>query len=173
MQRKIFILDERSKKKFEETSIAVLGLFIIVCPIEMLIKIFTTRDPSSALGEVIILFSITATFLIVRRFDKNYSPTLPRKNNGEQLSAEKTRKAKLKRMLIYAKESLISAIIFIIGWAVMDYFLQKQNITWNLDFFINKLAGIIITFIMFFTINAILKERSVKKFNKSNEKLDK
>lgn len=139
----------------------------------MLIKIIITHGFSSVLGEVIILLSITATFLTVHRLDKNYSPTLPRKNNGEQLNSERTRRAKLKRMLVYAKESIITAIGFRIAWVVMDYFLKRQNIIWSLDFFINQLINIIIIFIVFFTINAILKERRIKKFNTWNEKLDK
>jgi len=173
MQMRKFILDERSKKKLEETATVVLALFYIVCPIEMLIKIITTHDFSSALGEVIILLSITATFPTVHRLDKNYSPTLPRKNNGEQLSSEKTRRSKLKTMLVYAKESIITAIGFRTVWVVMDYFLKKQSIICYLSFFINQLINIIIIFIVFFTIDAILKERKIKKFNKCNEKLDK
>lgn len=172
MQRKKFILDERRKRKLEETSTDVLALFYIVCTLEMIIKLFVTRDISSVFGELIILFSITLTFLIVQRFDKNYSPTLPRKSNGEQLSPEQTGKEKRKRMLIYAKESILSATGFVIVWGVMDYFLQKQSIIWNLNYFINKLVDILLTFIIFFIINSIYKERKIKKFNKSNESLD-
>lgn len=165
MQRKMFILDERSKKQLEETATVILSLFYIVCPIEMLIKIITTHGSSSVLGEAIILFSITITFLIVHRLEKNYSPILPRKNHGEQLSCERTRKAKLKRMLVYAKESIITAIGFRIFWVGMDFFLKKQSIVWNLNFFINQLINVIIIFIIFFAINAISKERSIKNFN--------
>jgi hypothetical protein len=173
MPRKKFVLDERSIKNLEETAMDVLVLFYIVCPIEMLIKVNTTHNSSSVIGEVIILFSITATFTIVHRLDKDYSPTLPRKNNGEQLSAEKTRRAKQKRMLIYAKESIINATGLIIGWIGLDCFLQNQSITWNLTFFVNKFIYIIIGAIIFFIINSISKERRIKDFNKSNEKLDK
>ena len=173
MQRRIFMLDERTKKKLEETSMVVLLLFYIVCPVEMLIKIITTHDFLSVLGEIIILLSITATFSAVNRFGKNYEPTLPRKNNGEQLSAEQTKVAKHDRMLIYAKESLITAIGFIIALEVIDYLLQKQNITWSLNFLINQLVTIIIASIIFFTINFIYKERRISNFNKSNGKLDK
>lgn len=167
------VFDERSKRKFEETATAVLGLFYIVCPIEMLIKIIITHDPSTILGEAFILISVTAAFLTVHRLDKNYFPSLPRKNNGELLNAEKTRRAKLQRMVIYAKESIITATGFIIFWGGMDYFLYKQRITWDVTFFIDKLANIIIASIICFTINSIYKERRIKAFNKLNEKLDK
>lgn len=172
MQRKKFILDERSKRKLEETSTAVLALFYIVCTLEIIIKLFVTREIFSVLGELMILLSVTFTFLIVQRFDKNYSPTLPRKRNGEQLSPEQTKKEKRKRLLIYARESILSAAGFIIVWAVMDYFLQKQSIIWNLNYFMNKLVDILLTFIIFFIIDSIYKERKIKKFNKSNESLD-
>ncbi len=171
MQRRKFIVDERSKKKLEETATAVLGLFYVVCTIEMIIKVIITQEYMSIFGEFIILLSITFTFLIVQRLDKNYSPELPRKNNGEELSAENTTKAKLKRMLVYAKESIIFSIIFIVGQIAMDYFLKKQNITWNLDFFISQLAKIIIFSIVFFIGDTILTEKRIKKYNKWNEKL--
>lgn len=173
MQKIKSVVDERSNRKLEETATGVLGLFYVVCTIEMIIKIIITHEYLSALGELIILLSVTFTFLIVQRLDKNYSPTLPRKNNSEELSAEETRKSRLKRMLIYAKESIISAIGFTIFSVAMDYFLKKQNITWNLDFFISQLGYIIIASIVFFIADTILKERRIKKYNKWNEKLDK
>lgn len=172
MQKFKLVVDERSKRKLEETSIGVLGLFYVLCTIEMLIKIIITHDYLSILGELIIFFSVTFTFLIVQRFQKSYSPTLPRKNNGEELSAEKTRKAKLKRMFLYAKESIVSAIVFRILSVAMDYFLKEQTITWNLEFFIIQLPTIILTFIVFFIVDAIYKELRIKKYNKWDENLD-
>lgn len=172
MQRSKLVVDERSKRKLEETATGVLGIFYVVCTIEMIIKIIITHEYLSVLGELIIFLSVTFTFLIVQRLDKNYSPTLPRKNNGEEISTEKTTKAKLKRMLIYAKESIIFAIVFTISGVAMDYFLKKQDITWDLDFFINQLAQIIACSIMFFIGNALFKEQKIKKLNKWNEKLD-
>lgn len=165
-------MDERRKKKLEETSIAVLGLFYVVCTLEMVIKLIVTHEFSSILGELIILLSITFTFLIARRFDKHYSPALPRKNNGEELSAEKTTKAKLKRIFIYAKESIIFSIALVVVDIAFNFFIKENNITFDLNFFISQLAKIIITFIPFFIIDTVLKERSIKKYNKWNEKLD-
>ena len=165
-------MDERNKRKLEETATAVLGLFYVVCTIEMIIKIIITQEYLSVLGELIILLSVTFTFLIVQKFDKSYSPTLPRKNNGQELSAEKTTKAKLKRMLIYAKESIVFAIVITISGVTMNYLLKKQAITWDIGFFINQLAQIIAYSIVFFTGDAIFKEQRIKKYNKWNEKLD-
>lgn len=172
MKRSKFVVDERSKRKLEETATAVLGLFYVVCTIEMMIKIIITHDGLSILGELIILLSVSFTFLIVQRLNKNYSPTLPRKNNGEELSAENTVKSKLYRMLSYAKESIIYVIGLQIFSIIMDYFLKKQAIIWNLAFFINQLVYIIIGSIVFFIVDAVIKERRIKKYNKWNEKLD-
>jgi hypothetical protein len=172
MKRSRFVVDERRKRKLEETAVAVLGLFYVVCTIEMIIKLIVTREYSSVLGELIILLSVSFTFLIVQRLDKNYSPTLPRKSNGEELSAEKTASSRLKRLSIYAKESIIYAISFRFFSLAMDYFLKKQNISWNLEFIISELISIIATFIVLFIIDALLKERSIKKYNHWNEKLD-
>ena len=127
MQKIKFVVDERSKRKLEETATGVLGLFYVVCTIEMVIKIIITHKYLSVLGELVILLSVCFTFLIVQRLDKRYSPTLPRKNNGEELSAEKTIKSKLKRMLVYLNESIIYAIGFRIFSLAMDYFLKKNR----------------------------------------------
>jgi cell shape-determining protein MreD len=172
MLKSKFVLDERSKRKLEETSTGVLGLFYVVCTIEMITKIIITHEYFSVLGELIILLLVTFTFLLVQKLDKNSSPMLPRKNNGEELSAEKTRKAKLKRFLVYAKESTLFSVVVTIISVAMDYFIKKQNITWNFEFFTNQLANTILFTIVFFIITAILKERSIKKYNKWNEKLE-
>ena len=172
MQNRKFVVDERSKRKLEETATVVLALFYFVCTIEMLIKIIVTHDYLSILGELIILLSVTFTFLIVQRLDKNYSPTLPRKNNGEEISAERTRKSKLKRLLIYAKESLIFAIGLTVFSSIMDYFVKKQIITWNLELFISQLVKVVIISTMYFIFDTIINERRIKKYNKWNERLE-
>lgn len=173
MHNKKLLIDERSYKKLLETATVVLLLFYIVCPVEMLIKIIVTRDPTEVLGEIIILLSITTVFLIVHRLDKDYSPTLPRKSNGEQLSAEETKVAKQKRMLIYLKESILSTVGLIVAFEVFDYFLKKQIIIFDINYFINKLISIVFISIIFFTINSIYNEKKIKAYNKSNDKLDK
>ncbi|MBK1813128.1 hypothetical protein JHL18_21130 [Clostridium sp. YIM B02505] len=173
MGKSKFIMDERSKKKLEETATAVLGLFYVICTLEMIIKIIVTHDYSSTLGELIILLSVTFTFLIVQRFNRSYSPTLPRKNNGEELSAENTGKSKLRRLLIYAKESVIFAISLTVFSLIMDYILKKQDVTRNLEFWVNQLLSIILGSAVIFIIDTLLKERKIKKYNKWNENLDK
>lgn len=165
-------MDERSKRKLEETSTAVLGLFYVICTIEMIIKIIITGDGLSVLGEIIILFSVIVTFFIVQRFDRSYSPALPRKNNGEELIAAETTKARIKRFLIYLKEAVIFALGITIFGIIMDCIIKKQGIIWNLDFFINQLAKIILDSIVFFIGDAIYKEHKIKKYNKWNKKLD-
>ena len=172
MQNRKFVVDERSKRKLEETATVVLALFYFVCTIEMLIKIIVTHDYLSILGELIILLSVTFTFLIVQRLNKNYSPTLPRKNNGEEINAGRTRKSKLKRLLIYTRESLIFAIGLTVFSSIMDYFVKKQIITWNLELFISQLVKVVIISTMYFIFDTIINERRIKKYNKWNQKLE-
>ncbi|GKU30465.1 DUF6773 family protein [Clostridium folliculivorans] len=165
-------IDERSKRKLEETATGVLGLFYVICTFEMIIKFFVTKDISSILGEFIIFLSVIFTFLIVQRFHRSYSPTLPRKNNGELLSAENTKQAKHKRLLIYAKDSFVYSISFTAFSVVMDYLTKKQDITFNLEFFVSQFFKIILYFIPFFILDSLLKERKIKKYNKWNDDLD-
>ena len=46
-----FILDERIKRKLQETSIAVLGIFYIVCILEMILKIIITNEYNSSFDQ--------------------------------------------------------------------------------------------------------------------------
>ncbi|WP_183277797.1 hypothetical protein [Clostridium fungisolvens] len=165
-------IDERSKRRLEETATGVLGLFYVICTFEMIIKLMVTKDITSILGEFIIFLSVIFTFLIVQRFHRSYSPTLPRKNNGELLSPENTKQAKHKRLLIYAKDSFVYSISFTAFSVVMDYLTKKQNITFNLEFFVSQFFKIILYFIPFFILDTLLKERKIKKYNKWNENLD-
>ena len=167
-----FVFDERRKSKLEENSVVVLMLFFVLCPIEMLIKMVITRDYSSILGEFSIYISILFTFLIVHRYNRNYSPIIPRKNNGEEYDTAKTGKAKLKRMLSYAKESIIFIIGFSILMTAMDYLIKNQKITWNLEFFISQLAYILITFILIFICDYFYKEHKIKVYNRWEDKPD-
>ncbi|GFZ30094.1 hypothetical protein CSC2_06200 [Clostridium zeae] len=165
-------IDERSKRKLEETATGVLGLFYVICTLEMIIKLMVTKDISSILGEFIIFLSVIFTFLIVQRFHRSYSPTLPRKNNGELLSAENTKQAKHKRLLIYAKDSFVYSISFTAFSVVMDYLTKKQDIIFNLEFFVSQFFKIILYFIPFFILDTLLKERKIKKYNKWNDNPD-
>ncbi len=167
-----FIMDERSKGNLEETATAVLALFYVVCTIEMLIKLIVTHEYLSIVGELVILLSVSITFSIVQRFHSNYSPMLPRKNNGEELSAERTLKSKLNRMFTYGKEAIIFAIGLRIFSIALDYFLKKQTMDWSLAFFSKELVNIVLAAIVFFIINAIWKERRIKKYNKWNETME-
>lgn len=165
-------IDERSKRKLEETATGVLGLFYVICTLEMIIKFFVTKDISSILGEFIIFLSVIFTFLIVQRFHRSYSPTLPRKNNGELLSAENTKQARHKRLLTYAKEAFIFSISFTVFSLIMDSLATKQNINFNLEFLVSQLFKIIIYFILIFIFDTLFKERKIKKYNKWNNDLD-
>jgi hypothetical protein len=165
-------IDERSKRKLEETATGVLGLFYVICTLEMIIKLMVTKDISSISGEFIIFLSTIFTFLIVQSFHRSYSPTLPRKNNGELLSAENTKQAKHKRLLTYAKEAFIFSISFTVFSVVMDYLTKKQNITYNLEFLVSQLFKVIIYFILIFILDTFMKERKIKKYNKWNDNLD-
>ncbi len=166
-------MDERTKRKLEETATVVLGLFYFICPIEMIVKLIVTDGNSSILGEIIIFLTITFTFLIIQRFHRSYSPQLPRKSNGEELSTEKTSKAKIKRLLMYAKESLLFSISFIVISIIMDHILKKQELTWNLEFFTNQLLNLLLIFMVIFIINTFLKEQKIKRYDKWNENLEK
>lgn len=165
-------LDERSKRKLEESSTVVLLMFYIVCPLEMIIKMIVTRDPSSALGELIIYFLVIFTFPIVQRLNKNYSPLLPRKDNGEELSTGNTKLLKCYRLLYYVKDSLRFAFMITIFSLILNYFLHGQELSRSSELIKTQMSQFLIYFIVFFVITAIGNERKIKKYNLWNKRSD-
>lgn len=164
------------KKKFDKERFFITIIFLIVAFILLgvaIFKIIKEKDINAASTETTILLLVSVIYVFYKVIkDKNFSPT---NIKGEKLPTKEDKETKRKRIKSYLIESLVFSIIVVCLDFISILFFKEStdlfifnNISSNLNIFLNLLITFILCMLISFGFEYLIGELFIKKERISN-----
>ena len=169
-------MDERNEKIILRSMAITLSIIYLLIFAYALFKYVKSGDINSITLEIIIIIGIPACITVFALKDE--SLLLPKNINGSFLSVENDEKSKKQRLKLYFLEAL-GFSTFCILLTVLDSLLIQKDwilIEWInihnkvLEITINLFIEFIIALIIFYTLNIVINELIIKRYNKKIKK---